>query len=119
MIVWRFISAVIKMIKVLSGEKLEDGEVEKWLEERQIKEEDEIIVCELFDQYERKGRAEGFSQGIIKARVEDILELLKDLGAIPGKIQERIFGEEDVEVLKRWHKAAAKADSIEEFLNVM
>lgn len=112
-------AALIKMIKVLSGEKLEDGEVEKWLEERQIKEEDEVIVCELFDQYERKGRAEGLSQGIIKARIEDILELLKDLGTIPGKIQERIFREEDVEVLKRWHKAASKANSIEEFLNVM
>lgn len=30
-----------------------------------IKEEDEIRVCELFDQYTRKGIAQGVAQGII------------------------------------------------------
>ena len=46
------------MIKVLSGDgDIED--VEEWLEKQQIREEDEITVCELFDQYERKGREEG------------------------------------------------------------
>lgn len=52
-------AALIKMIRVLSGDKVKDGDVEKWLEECQMKEEDEIKVCELFDQYERRGRTEG------------------------------------------------------------
>ena len=33
--------------------------MEKWMEEQEIREEDDIKVCELFDQYVRQGRAEG------------------------------------------------------------
>ena len=108
-------AALIKIIKALSGEKATDEEVNNWLEECQIKEEDEVTVCELFDQYERKGK----TQGKIEGKVEDILELLEDYGEIPGKIRERIFGEKDLAVLKRWHKTAAKAGSIEEFQRAM
>lgn len=58
-------AALIKMIRILSGETdMED--VEEWLEEQGIREEDEITVCELFDQYERKGRKEGRNEGIIE-----------------------------------------------------
>lgn len=54
-----------KMIRVLSGET-DTEDVEEWLEEQGIREEDEITVCELFDQYERKGRKEGRNEGIIE-----------------------------------------------------
>lgn len=47
-------AALLKMLRVLSGERDTD-DIESWLESRQITEEDEITVCELFDQYERKG----------------------------------------------------------------
>ena len=33
--------------------------MEKWMEEQEIREEDDVKVCELFDQYVRQGRAEG------------------------------------------------------------
>ena len=33
--------------------------MEKWMEEQEIREEDEVKVCELFDQYVRQGRVEG------------------------------------------------------------
>ena len=52
-------AALIRMIKALSGETTTEGEVEKWMEDREIREEDEVKVCELFDQYVRQGRAEG------------------------------------------------------------
>lgn len=55
-------AALIMMIKVLSGETDTEG-VEEWLKEQGIREEDEISVCELFDQYERKGREEGIAAG--------------------------------------------------------
>ena len=55
-------SALIRMLKVLSGDKdIED--IEKQLETMDIREEDKITVCELFEQYERKGRNEGIQQG--------------------------------------------------------
>ena len=124
-------AALIKMINALSGERTADEDVKKWLEECRIKEEDEVKVCELFDQYERKGRiegraegrtegrAEGISQGLVKGWMEAILELLEDLGEIPEKIKEKIFGEKDMTVLKRWHKAAARAGTIKEFQDQM
>lgn len=55
-------AALIKMIKALSGE-LETDYIEKWMEEQGIREEDEITVCELFDQYVRQGRKEGKREG--------------------------------------------------------
>lgn len=55
-------AALIRMIKVLSGDYDIDN-VEEWLKERRIREEDEVTMCELFDQYERKGREEGIKDG--------------------------------------------------------
>lgn len=41
------------------------GDVEEWLEKQQIGEENEVTVCELFDQYERKGREEGEARRLV------------------------------------------------------
>lgn len=62
-------AALMKMIKALSGEQDTD-DVDMWLKEQGIREEDEITVCELFDQYERKGRKEGIKEGIKEGRSE-------------------------------------------------
>ena len=56
-------AALIKMIKVLSDET-DISDVEKWMEKHKIREEDEITVCELFDQYERKGEIKGRKMGM-------------------------------------------------------
>ena len=50
-------AALIRMIKVLSGET-DTENIEAWMEEQGIREEDEVTVCELFDQYVRQGRTE-------------------------------------------------------------
>lgn len=63
-------AALIKMIRVLSGDMDVDG-VESWMEEQKIREEDEITVCELFDQYERRGRAEGKCEGRAEGKAEE------------------------------------------------
>lgn len=56
-------SALVKMIKVLSGETdIED--TEEWMRGQGIREEDEITVCELFDQYERRGMKRGMKRGM-------------------------------------------------------
>lgn len=54
-------------------------------------------------------------EGRIEGRIETILELLGDIGEIPSELEERIAEEENREVLKRWTKLAARADSIAEF----
>ena len=56
-----------------------DG-IEDWLEEQGIREEDEVKVCELFDQYERKGRNEGRKQGRREGRKEgEAARFVKDV----------------------------------------
>ena len=54
-------------------------------------------------------------EGRIEGRIETILELLGDIGEISSELEERIAEEENREVLKRWTKLAARADSIAEF----
>ena len=63
-------------------------DTEDVLKEMGIKEEDEISMCELFDQYTRRGISQGISQGISKgiiimckdfnATYEDTLQKLKN-----------------------------------------
>ncbi len=53
---------MIRMINVLSGE--EDSTTESAiLKEMNIREEDEITMCELFEQYVRMGKREGRQEG--------------------------------------------------------
>ena len=71
------------------------------------------------DQGRAEGLAEGIAQGtakgIAQGKAEAILQLLEDLGEIPTALQKRIQAETDLQVLHRWLKAAAKAESIAEF----
>ena len=79
--------ATIKMLLVLSGDKNVD-DTEEILKGLDITEEDEISMCELFDQYTRRGISQGISQGISKgiiimckdfnATYEDTLQKLKN-----------------------------------------
>ena len=87
-------AALIRMIKVLSGDgDIED--VEEWLEKQQIREEDEITVCELFDQYERKGREEGEARRLV-TDIENAMRFFQvtlekaceSLGTTVGKYEE-------------------------------
>lgn len=64
-------------------------------------------MCEIADRIRQEGKIEG--------KIEDILELLEELGKIPAKIVRHIRQERDLMVLARWHKCAAAAASIAEF----
>ena len=55
--------ATIKMLRVLSGDKNVD-DTEEILKGLDIAEEDEISMCELFDQYTRRGKKEGREEGM-------------------------------------------------------
>ena len=68
-------------------------------------------MCEIADRIRNEGREEGRLRGMIDA----ILELLEELGQVPQRIVELITEEDNMSVLSRWHKSAAKATSITEF----
>ena len=60
-------------------------------------------MCEIADIIRQEGK------------IEDIMELLEELGKVPVKIVQRIKRETDLKVLSRWIKCAAVVSSISEF----
>lgn len=64
----------------------------------------------------KEGIAEGRREGIAEGKAGDILELLMEFGNISERLYSIILQETDLELLKRWLKAAAKAGTLEEFM---
>ena len=62
-----------------------------------------------------KGNAEGMKKGMQKAKIEDILSFLSDIGPISETLEKRIRSETDLETLGVWLKKAARASTVEEF----
>lgn len=62
-----------------------------------------------------EGKIEGILEGMLEAKREDILEILEERGAVDETLRSRISGQADLEVLRQWHRFAAKAESVEEF----
>ena len=72
-----------------------------------VQKEGVTIMCEIADRI----RQEGFIEG----KIEDILELLEELGNIPKQLIQRISQETNSDILNKWLKCAAKASSFAEF----
>lgn len=68
---------------------------------------------------EARGYGRGVEDGEAKGKQTDILWLLEDIGPVPGKLQKEIMEETDRDVLAGWLKAAARAESIEDFTGRM
>lgn len=64
----------------------------------------------LRDEYRK-----GISEGEVKGKVEDILDLLDELGVVSSSLRQQILQETDPMILKAMLKAAAKAGSLEQF----
>ena len=63
------------------------------------------------------GLERGEKIGLEKGKAQSVLELLEDSGPISEKTRKMILSETDRERLSMWLKAAARADSEEDFLN--
>lgn len=74
--------------------------------------EKEYMKFEEIIYYERK-------EADRQRRLEDIWELMEEYGEIPIEVKERMEKEENNEVLKKWHKLAAKSESINDFVKNM
>ena len=66
----------------------------------------------MLDEKYHEGKAEGIAEGGIKS----ILELLEDFAPVPAELTAFISNEKDPATLQSWHKKAAKANSLEEFM---
>ena len=80
----------------------------------------EVIAMSIFEYNKeeemKKIRADEFRIGKAEGKAEDVLDLLEDLGEIPVGLREKILSETDLALLNQWHKQAAKAGTIREFI---
>ncbi len=75
-------AALINMLRSLSGD-FDFEETKMFMKEMNIREGDELMACELFDQYIRKGKAEGLlsaAQNCMKELNLTVEEALKAVG---------------------------------------
>ena len=80
-------------------------------------------VADFTDQIERRNFAmlfENFEAYDVQetrriSKAESVLELLEDLGEIPEELKKKIMSQRDMETLKKWHKMAARAESLGKF----
>ena len=80
----------------------------------------EVIAMSIFEYNEeeemkklREGEREIWQR---RVKAESVLEVLELYGQVPEYVKRRISGEYNIEILSAWLKEAAKAGSIEKFL---
>ena len=62
---------------------------------------------------------EGWIKGEAAGKAESVLELLAEAGEVPEELLKQIQTETDEGKLRRWLKLAARAASVEEFVEAM
>lgn len=65
----------------------------------------------LLEELLKDERAEGKAEG----KAESILLLLQDIGSVPDGLRNKILKEQDMEILLKYLKLAARVDSIADF----
>ena len=78
-----------------------------------------MIFEEMLRDERAEGKAEGIAEGKAEAVLEMLLELMSNLGEIPDELRNRITSEKDLETLKKWHRLAARSESLDEFWEKM
>ena len=70
---------------------------------------------DLIDRERRDAAREATQEAARETTIENILDLLEDLGDIPVGLSAHLENIEDMDCLRKLHKTAARVDSIEEF----
>lgn len=92
---------------------------EKVLTEFFTEHRSEVIEMGIFEYdarlHDQVLREESRMEGKAEGKAEDVLELLEELEPVPKEMRDEILSQKDMDILKVWHKAAAKAGSLEEW----
>ena len=85
-----------------------------------IKEKGEVAtVCKAFeDHYNtgvRDGSVQGIEQGEVLERRKMVFEFLEYFGTIPARIQDKVYRQDNLEILRSWSKIAAQVNSFADF----
>lgn len=74
-----------------------------------------MIFEEMLREERQEGLEAGRKEGQLKAKREDVIEFLSELGTVPESLIAQVESVEDFESLTALLKLAAKADSIDSF----
>ena len=72
-------------------------------------------IVKVFEEEREEAKAEGRAEGKAEGKAEYILDLLEDISTVPDELRERIFAQKDLDILRKWHKLAARVETIDEF----
>ena len=79
----------------------------------------EVIEMGIFEYdarlHDQVLREESWMEGKAEGKAEAVLELLEELEPVPKELRDEILSQKDMDILKVWHKAAAKAANLEEW----
>lgn len=78
-----------------------------------------MLLEELLKDERAEGRVEGRAEGKALGKAESILLLLQDSGMIPDELRSKILEEQDTDILSKYLKLAARAESVAEFIKEM
>lgn len=76
---------------------------------------EELHLANLRREGYEEGLERGITQGITQGKALSILELLEELGEVSEELKVEILEQTNTEILSKWHKLVAKAESIQEF----
>ena len=76
-------------------------------------------MCEAIIELFQEEYDAGIKAALQRGKVEDVLELLDDLGDVTMELRNKISAQTDLQKLKEWLKLATKAGSLEEFIERM
>ena len=76
----------------------------------------EVVAMSIFEYDEEEHMRLERRDAKAEGKAESVIELLEELGMVPEKLKNRIMEESDLTLIKDWHIKAARAESIEGFI---
>ncbi|MDN0062670.1 hypothetical protein QVN96_14905 [Mediterraneibacter glycyrrhizinilyticus] len=67
------------------------------------------------EKHMRQEREDAWKDGLLEGKASAVISLLENLGALSEKLEQKIKSETDPDILDKWIRLAAKAESLAEF----
>ena len=99
-------------------ERMEEEYHEEVLREEEVRKMPYITTAERIGMRKglEQGRKQGLEQGMLEDAREMVLEALEErFGVVPDDVKDVVRGQKDRDVLRKWHRLAIRAGSLEEF----
>lgn len=107
---------LVSLLQYMKESRLDNPKIQ--VMDQRIIELDEVVQEVKESEEWEEVRMSILSLGMERGMAQSILVLLEKFGKPSEALRDAIYNQKDQEVLGKWLKAAAKADSLEEFRNL-